>query len=226
MDTVIDIKNLSFAYTEDPVLSDLNLTLDRGQLMVLVGENGSGKSTLLKLLLGELNPAEGQLTLLGQDAAAMTDYSKIGYVPQMNVLNKIAFPITCLELLATAQYREMGWLKIPRKRHRQKAEDMLRQMDLLAYRNVPFNELSGGLQQRVMIARALLDDPEIMILDEPTAGIDQASKEQFFRLIRDLNRERNLSMILVTHEIDLALENLGLRDLYRITKGAIEHVSV
>ncbi|MDO5738451.1 MAG: metal ABC transporter ATP-binding protein [Eubacteriales bacterium] len=226
MSEVIKIRGLDFSYTEDPVLKNLDLSLKRGQLMVLVGENGSGKSTLLKLLLGELKAEAGTIEVLGEDISKLRDYRKIGYVPQMNVVQKIAFPITCIELLSIAQYRELGFIKIPGKKHKLKASEILTQLGLKSYRNVPFNELSGGLQQRVMIARALIEDPEIIILDEPTAGIDQDSKEQFFQLIRDLNQERKLSMILVTHEIEMVTEKLGINQIYKIAKGAIENVRV
>lgn len=224
MEDVIRIRDLNFAYTEDPVISGLNLTLKRGQLMVLVGENGSGKSTLLKLLLGELKPSSGTIEILGE--TPLRDFRKLGYVPQMNVVHKIAFPITCLELLSIAQYRDLGPIKIPRRRHRERAEEILAQLGLMAYRHVPFNELSGGLQQRVMIARALIEEPEIMILDEPTAGVDQESKEQFFQLIRELNTKRDLSMILVTHEIEMATQRLAVDQIYRMQKGTLEDVRI
>ncbi|MDO5725577.1 MAG: metal ABC transporter ATP-binding protein [Tissierellia bacterium] len=222
----IEVKNLNFGYTQDLVLKNLNFEVDEGELVTVVGVNGSGKSTLMKVMLGELKPLSGTVRLMGKDPMTMSSFKEVGYVPQSNVVNQIAFPITCIELVVLNLYEDFGLIKIPKKKHKQKAIDILKRLDLEEYINVPFNELSGGLQQRVMIARAMVNDPSILILDEPTAGVDDKSKGMFFDLIEKLNEEFNISIVLVTHELDLVREHLNLDNIYRIVNGELKNVAI
>lgn len=215
------VSNLNFGYSKEKVIDGLNLRVTKGELVVVVGGNGSGKSTLLKLLLGELKGQSGNIELLGKDLREYRDFKSVGYVPQMNIVNKIPFPITCLELVVLNLYRDFGIVKIPKKRHIEKAKEILIDMELDAYIDTPFNELSGGLQQRVLIARAMVNSPEILILDEPTAGVDEESKYNFFRIIQDLNEECNMTVILVTHEIASARQNLKLDKIYGLENGRL-----
>lgn len=215
------VSNLRFGYTEDKVINDLNLMVRQGELVVLVGENGSGKSTLLKLLLGELKRQSGNIKLLGKDVEELNDFKDIGYVPQMNIVNKIPFPITCLELVVLNLYKDFGLIKIPKKRHYKRAKEILIQMELENYIDTPFNELSGGLQQRVLISRAMVNSPKVLILDEPTAGVDEESKNNFYKIIQDLNEKYNMTVILVTHEIGSARKNLNLDKIYNLENGQL-----
>lgn len=223
---IIRIDNISFGYTDDLVIKDLSLKVGQGDLVLLVGENGSGKSTLLKLILGEIKPKQGIIKILGKDINNMTSFREIGYVPQMNVVNKIAFPITCLELVVLNLYEDFGFFKIPNKKHLKKAKKILIEMGLEEYINVPFNELSGGLQQRVMISRAMINNPKLLVLDEPTSGVDQKSKEKFFELIKLLKNEYEISIVLVTHELELVNEFLDIDYVYRFKNGDIENVRI
>lgn len=223
---IIRIDNISFGYTDDLVIKDLSLKVGQGDLVLLVGENGSGKSTLLKLILGEIKPKHGIIKILGKDINKMTSFREIGYVPQMNVVNKIAFPITCLELVVLNLYEDFGFFKIPNKKHLEKAKKILIEMGLEEYINVPFNELSGGLQQRVMISRAMINNPKLLVLDEPTSGVDQKSKEKFFELIKLLKNEYEISIVLVTHELELVNEFLDIDYVYRFKNGDIENVRI
>lgn len=222
----IAVNNLSFGYTEHKVIDKLNFTVAKGELIIIVGENGSGKSTLLKLILGELKPQSGSVRLMGKKLEELNNFQEIGYVPQMNVVNKIPFPITCLELVTLNLYNDFGLIKIPKREHRKKGREILHRMGLDEYINIPFNELSGGLQQRVMIARAMINNPKIMILDEPTSGVDEESKDNFIDLIQELNYEYNITVILVTHEIDWVKERLELDHIYRIEDGGLKDVGI
>ena len=222
----IAVNNLSFGYTEDKVIDKLNFIVEKGELIVIVGENGSGKSTLLKLILGELKPQSGSIKLMGKELEELSDFQAVGYVPQMNVVNKIPFPITCLELVTLNLYNDFGLIKIPKKYHREKGREILHRMGLGEYINTPFNELSGGLQQRVMIARAMINNPKIMILDEPTSGVDKESKDNFIDLIQELNHKYNITVVLVTHEIDWIKEHLELDHIYRIENGGLKNVRI
>lgn len=221
--SLISIENLSFGYTSDLVLKNINLEVDEGEFVCLVGGNGSGKSTLLKLILGELKPQEGSIKIFGSALSELKSLRDIGYVPQVNAVNKISFPITCREITVLNLYEDFGFIKIPRKKHYERAEQQLKDMGLTAYIRTPFNELSGGLQQRTMIARALINRPKLLILDEPTAGVDPKSKDAFFDLLDELKQNSSLTVILVTHEVDLVKEHVKLDNIYRIDDGGLVH---
>ncbi|KXO16245.1 ATP-binding cassette domain-containing protein [Peptoniphilus sp. GNH] len=215
----ISIKDLNFGYTEDLVIRECNLEIEKGDLALILGGNGSGKSTLLKLILGELTPKTGKVEILGKEISTYKSYKAIGYVPQINIVNKIAFPITCLELVTLNLYEDFGLVKIPKKKHYEKARQMLIDMDMEKYINYPVNELSGGLQQRAMISRALINNPEILILDEPTAGVDKDNKEKFLEKINILNKEKKITVVMVTHELKEIENLLDVTKQYRIVDG-------
>lgn len=217
----VSINNLNFSYSQTPVLKDCNLNVDLGEFTVILGGNGSGKSTLIKLMLGELKRKSGEIKILGKNIEDYVSFKDIGYVPQINIVNKIAFPITCLELVSLNLYEEFGFIKIPKKNHYQKAKDMLKKMGMEAYINTPVNELSGGLAQRAMISKAMINDPKILILDEPTAGVDKYSKEHFFETIDFLSKKFNVTIIMVTHELK-EMESLNIEmTKYEMIEGSL-----
>lgn len=221
---IIDVSNLNFGYTSELVLKDVNLCVDEGQFICITGENGSGKSTLLKVLLGELKHFEGSIKLFGNPINSIKDFKDIGYVPQNSVMNKVSFPTTCREMVAINLYRSFGPVKFPGKKHFERAEKALVDMGLEKYVRTPFNELSGGLQQRVMITRALINDPRLLILDEPTAGVDNESKVRFLDLLETVTQERNITAVLVSHELELVSRHINFDATYRINSGRIAHV--
>ncbi len=218
----ISVKDLSFAYNSDYVLKDCNLEIDKGELALILGGNGSGKSTLIKIILGELKAKSGKVELLEKDISSYKSFKEIGYVPQVNIINKIAFPVTVLELVVLNLYEDFGFLKIPKKEHYEKAKKILRDMDLEKYINYPVNELSGGLQQRAMIAKAMINSPEILILDEPTAGVDKENKVKFLQKINELNKVFKISILMVTHELKEIENIIDVSKQYRIENGRIE----
>ncbi len=217
----IKVSNLVFGYNAMPVLKDLSFSIPEGDLCCITGENGSGKSTLMKLILGELKGYKGSISLFGKAMKEYNDLTWIGYVPQASVMNKVAFPTTCREIVVQGLYKQFGIVRIPRKKHYKVAEQALAKMDLERYARVPFNQLSGGLQQRVMICRALINDPKLLILDEPTAGVDKESKESFLGLLNKINQEQKITCLLVSHEYQLVSERLKLDSTYRIEDGRI-----
>ncbi len=214
--THIAMENVSFGYTADHVIEDLSLSVDEGELITIHGENGSGKSTLLKLMLGQLKPQKGNVKLLGKNVAAMKSFREIGYVPQVQTAGQISFPITAGELVVLNLYEDFGFFKIPKKTHRDKARAILSEMGMAAYYKAPVNELSGGLKQRAMIARAMINNPKILVLDEPTAGVDKDSKMNFLKLIEKLNREKNLTVVIVSHELELIRHTLDVDQAYKM----------
>ncbi|MDU1315502.1 metal ABC transporter ATP-binding protein [Anaerococcus hydrogenalis] len=218
----ISIKDLNFSYSQTPVLKNCNLNVDVGEFTVILGGNGSGKSTLIKLMLGELKKNSGEIKILGKNIEDYVSFKDIGYVPQINIVNKIAFPITCLELVSLNLYEEFGFIKIPKKNHYQKAKDILKKMGMESYINTPVNELSGGLAQRAMISKAMINDPKILILDEPTAGVDKYSKDHFFETIDFLSKKFNVTIIMVTHELK-EMESLSIDfTKYEMIEGSLK----
>lgn len=213
----IDIKNLKFSYIADEIILDsIDFEVAEGEFAVIIGGNGSGKSTLIKNILGELKPDKGEIKILGKKMNQNSDYKDLGYVPQISVVEKIAFPITVIELVVLNLYKDFGFFKYPKKEHIRKADEILKYMDLYSYRNVPINELSGGLKQRSMIARAMVHDPKILILDEPTVGVDKESKKQFLEMISKLNKEKKLTILLITHELEEVMRLGQAQSLYEI----------
>lgn len=223
---VVEIKDLDFSYGPRKILNGLDFSMEKGENAVIVGDNGSGKSTLLKLILGELKKEAGIIKINDKDIEDTSVYEKVGYVPQLQIIDQIAFPVTCLELVVLNKYRAFGFLKIPDPKSKEKARQVLNQLGLQEYINTPVNRLSGGLKQRTIIARALINEPEILILDEPTVGIDDKSKDHFIELLKDMLDNKDLSVILVTHELDYILEKLDRAKVYKLEGGKLSHVRV
>lgn len=224
-DLALDLHHIDFSYNADPVLTDLSLQVPLGSVTILHGDNGSGKSTLLRLILGEIKPKHGSIILMGnhENKHALA-YPQIGYVPQVQNMAQITFPITCLELVALDLYREVGFVKFLTRKAREKAGKQLAKLGLAEFASTPFKDLSGGLKQRVMIARALMREPKLLILDEPTAGVDEESKQGFLDLIRKLNQE-GMTLVIVTHELGLLLEKLPQAQTYLLEGGHL-HASL
>lgn len=221
----IEIKNANFAYDRDPVLRDLNLTLMNKEKITIIGGNGVGKTTLIKVIIGELKLKSGQIKIFEEDLN-INSLKKIGYVPQSQKENLYNFPISVKELVTLQLYESMGMIKIPRKIHYYKTMELLKKMNLEKYADYPLRDLSGGLRQRVVITRALMNNPEILIFDEPTSGVDEASKRHFAKSLEDLNKNFDVSIILITHELDWVKNNLQMDKFYELKKGGLELVTV
>lgn len=194
---IINISDLSFAYHQEKALENISLQVKRGDFLGLIGPNGGGKSTLLKIILGLLKPQKGRVKLFDQKAENFKDWRKIGYVAQKAGFNSTGFPITVAEVIAMAGGKG------------EEIERVLELTNILPQKNKLLNELSGGQQQRVFIARALLQNPELLILDEPTVGIDGNSQVQFYELLRHLNQDHDLTILLVSHEVDLIAKEVN-----------------
>ncbi len=201
-ENIIEVKHVSFAYGETEVLKDITLNIHRGDYLGIVGSNGSGKTTLLKIILGLLTPSSGSVTLFGKDPARFSDRSKIGYVPQMATHFDAKFPATVQEIALMGRYARRGLFHRITAEDRAKTRRALEQVDLSDQTDRLIGELSSGQQQRVFIARALAAEPEILFLDEPTTGVDQAAKDEFYALLKRLNQELHLTVVLITHDIE------------------------
>ena len=199
---IVEIKDVSFSYGNEQVLKDINLSVHAGDYLGLVGSNGSGKTTLLKIILGLLIPSFGTVKLFGKDIKEFKDWDRIGYVPQKATNFDSNFPVTVREVVLMGRFGKRGLFHKVTDEDRQKASDALKVVDMLQYQNRSIGDLSGGQQQRVFIARALAGDPEIVFLDEPTVGVEKEVKDAFYKLLRKLNEEFHLTVVLVTHDIE------------------------
>ncbi|MBY7144019.1 metal ABC transporter ATP-binding protein [Virgibacillus sp. NKC19-3] len=197
---VVSMKNISYAYEQSNVLQHVNFEIPRGAFMGLLGPNGGGKTTLVKLILGVLKPDSGSIQLLNQPIERFKEWDKFGFVSQKaNSFNK-GFPATVYEVVSMGLTAKVGYLRFFKKQHKEKILQAIDQVGMLdyAYKNV--GNLSGGQQQRVFIARSLVNEPELLILDEPTVGVDNENVRRFYDLLHQLNEERNITLLLVTHD--------------------------
>jgi ABC-type Mn2+/Zn2+ transport system ATPase subunit len=196
---VLALRDVSLGYDGRAVLQHLTFEVEEGEFLALLGPNGAGKSTLLRGILGLIPVLAGRIEH-GVDRAA----SPPGYVPQRDSLDPI-FPLTAAEVVLMGTYARLGPLHpIGRTQHRM-AATALEQVGLTAIAEAPFWALSGGQKQRVLIARALAAEPRVLLLDEPTAGVDPGAAAAIMEVISRLNRERGLTVVLVTHQLRQAL---------------------
>jgi zinc transport system ATP-binding protein len=198
---VIELTNISFGYNSKPILDDVSLVVERGDFVGVVGSNGTGKSTLIRLALGLLSPARGEIQLLGQNITRFREWHRIGYMAQKVASFNTGFPATVREIVEThlrTQKSPHGTLS--RRAIKTRVEQALDLTGMREAGNSLIGELSGGQQQRVFLARVLAGDPEVMFLDEPLVGIDAASQQLFCSILDDYNRERGLTILMVTHD--------------------------
>lgn len=190
---MLKINNLCFSYTGNQpyILNDINLTIDDGEYISIVGENGCGKTTLMRLILNFLQPTKGTIQI---------DTKRIGYVPQKNDFSNRDFPITVYESLNA--YRHL--LKIKDKNV---IKDVLTKVSMTDFTHALVGTLSGGQFQRVSIARALMGEANLLILDEPSTGVDIPSQKEIYTLLKKLNRQNGVTIISVEHNLDAAIEN-------------------
>lgn len=198
---VLATKGLTFQYNSTEILADISFRLQAGDYLGLVGPNGSGKTTLIKLILGLLQPSKGEIVLFGSNLTDFKDWRKVGYLPQkINSFNP-HFPATVREIVS------LGLLSTKRFPRRIKRNDdmainnALELVDIIDIKTELIGELSGGQQQRVLIAKALVSEPELLILDEPTTALDPEAREKFFGTLKDLNENRKVTIIIITHDI-------------------------
>ncbi len=199
---IIEVKDICFSYGTEEVLTDITLNVHQGDYLGVVGPNGAGKTTLLKIMLGILVPKKGIIKLFCQDVKNFKDWHKIGYVPQKTTNFDANFPATVEEAVMMGRFSVRGLLRRINNEDRKIVQTALSQVNMEEYKNRLIGDLSGGQLQKVFIARALAANPEVIFLDEPTAGVDQKSQDEFYDLLRKLNKEMGLTLVLVTHDIE------------------------
>lgn len=201
----VEINNIAFNYGDNLVVPELSLKIAAGELVAVVGPNGAGKSTLLKLIAGLLNPSQGQIKIANQDIAAAEARGLIGYVPQNYGNNIGGFPATVAEIVALGLITGSKLHPSPAKSEHI-VQHMLKMVGADELSNRRIGALSGGQQQRVMVARALAGNPELLLLDEPTSGVDFAASNRIFQLLGQLNHNLGITVIMVTHDIAQATQ--------------------
>ncbi|GAB4321875.1 MAG: metal ABC transporter ATP-binding protein [Candidatus Sumerlaeia bacterium] len=205
---VIELQDVEFSYAGRPVLQDITLSVRAGEFLGIVGPNGGGKTTLLKVMLGLLKPDKGVVRLFGRPAAAFRERFRIGYVPQKAVQFDPAFPATAYEVACMGRFARAGLFRWLTPADHARVREALSVTGMLAHRHERIGNLSGGQQQRVFIARALAGAPDVLILDEPTTGVDAAAQEKFYALLKALNRNMNLTLLLVSHDIGMVSDHV------------------
>ncbi|UCD70852.1 MAG: ABC transporter ATP-binding protein [Syntrophobacterales bacterium] len=202
----IDVKEIFFRYADQWVIEDLSFQVGGGEFWGIIGPNGSGKTTLLKVLYGLFTPQRGEVFIDGGELRRMkrSDIArKIAVVPQEHQIN---FPFTSIEVVLMGRSPYLGRLQFERRDDFEIAERAMELTNTLHFSRRPINELSGGERQRIIIARALAQEPEIILFDEPTANLDISHQVEFYELITRLNREKKLTILTVSHDINLASE--------------------
>jgi zinc transport system ATP-binding protein len=193
---MIEIQDLSFSYGEQKVISGLNYTVKERDFLGIIGSNGAGKTTLLKMIVGLLPASSGEIRLFGQP------------VKKFNAFNPL-FPATVREVVLSGLYNNKNLIRRVSKSQQRQCEDSLEVMRIQDIADKRVGQLSGGQQQRVFLARALINHPNLLILDEPTVGIDAETQAGFFELITHMHAHHHMTFLMVSHDIDMIENYLG-----------------
>ena len=194
---VMEIKGLSAGYGRTTALEDVSLHVSHGEITGIIGPNGSGKTTLFKVVLGLLRPWRGEVFLFGQPNGSQR--AMVGYMPQTELVDW-DFPVSVGDVALMGCYGRLGLLRRPTKRDRQASEEALERVGMAHLRRRLIGELSGGQRRRVLLARALADNPRLLLLDEPLAGLDATAQHQLLDIVRGL-RSEGTTVVLSTHDL-------------------------
>jgi zinc transport system ATP-binding protein len=206
--SIVNIDDVSFFYENKKVIEQLNFNILERDFVGLIGSNGAGKTTLLKMIVGLLKPTKGEVTLFGQPAGLFKDWEKIGYIPQKNAFNPL-FPATVREVVLSGLYGKKNMFRRLTKADQQKCNDALYALRIEDLADRRIGQLSGGQQQRAFLARSLINNPELLILDEPTVGIDAETQVSFFNMIKHMHQHHHITFIMVSHDIDMVQSYIG-----------------
>ena len=196
---ILKVENLCFDYSDASVLRDVSFSLHRGDFLGIIGANGAGKSTLIKIILTLLPMGSGKITLFGEDLSKFTEHCKIGYVAQKANSFNTSFPATVKEVVMANLYSRKGMFGRYGKEDMAKLEKALSQVGMEGFEDKMIGKLSGGQQQRIFIARALISEPELLLMDEPTVGVDAKSARQIMDIISGLNKQ-GMTIIMTNHD--------------------------
>ena len=204
----VELEDVSYTYAGAPVVHGVTMRIERGDFTAIVGPNGSGKSTLIKLILGLIRPDSGSVRVLGTDIEQFKDWRRIGYVPQVATGIHSMFPITVGEVVAHGRYTGFSPFEFWRRGNGADVNGVLQMVDMADFKRRRIGELSTGQQQRALIARALIRKPELLIMDEPIAGVDAQGGEELYMLLRQLRRS-GVTILFVSHDIGAVIREAG-----------------
>ena len=190
-----------FSYNSEPVVRDINFSITPGEFAAILGPNGSGKTTLMKLALGLRKPTSGRVLLFGVPAERGTDWHRVGYVQQRTQATESRFPASVREVVNFGTYSGFDPLAIFKRRRSDRVDEAMEMAGVQTLADRRVSDLSVGQQQRMLIARSLVSRPDLLVMDEPVAGIDAAGEEQFHSMIRRFNRDLGITIVMVSHDI-------------------------
>lgn len=194
----IEVKDLTFYYEDEPVLANVSYEVNAGEFVILTGENGAAKSTLIKSTLGILKPSSGSITIAKTNSQGHK--MSMGYIPQQVASFNAGFPSTVLELVQSGRFPKNRWFKPLTQKDHQHVEKALRAVSMWDMRHKRVGDLSGGQKQRISLARIFATDPDLFILDEPTTGMDESSRKDFYQLLRHSAHEHGKAILMITHD--------------------------
>ncbi|EOL49129.1 ABC transporter ATP-binding protein [Enterococcus phoeniculicola] len=194
----VEVDDLTFYYDDEPVLENVSYHVDAGEFVILTGENGAAKSTLIKSTIGLLKPTKGTIKIAEKNVEGQK--LSMGYIPQQVASFNAGFPSTVLELVRSGRYPRDRWFKPLTKKDHQHVEKALEAVGMWEMRHKRIGELSGGQKQRISLARIFATDPDLFILDEPTTGMDEKSRKDFYRLLRHNAHDHGKSILMITHD--------------------------
>ncbi|MCX6771833.1 MAG: metal ABC transporter ATP-binding protein [Candidatus Micrarchaeota archaeon] len=206
---IIEFKNVTFSYGKQPAVDKATFSIEKGDFVGMIGPNGSGKTTVVKLMLGLLTPDSGSIRVFGKEISGFHDWQRVGYVPQKATNFDQNFPASVFEVASMGMASKAGLMKQLSKADHGAVEKALEVAGISGLRNSRIGDLSGGQQQRVFIARALVSEPDLLILDEPTVGVDQKAQHEFYLLLGELNRKRGMTLVLISHDVGVVAKNAG-----------------
>jgi len=207
--SIIQVKGLDYQVADQIILQNISFDINQGDYVALLGPNGGGKTTLIKLLLGLIVPNRGEIEILNTNQKKFTKCNKIGYVPQNVSLFDNSFPLSVYETVSLGLAGEKSWFSFLTAKEKTQIEEAMETASILDLKDKNLSELSGGQRQRVMIARALVSQPEILILDEPSTGVDIVTQKKFYQFLKNLNKERKLTIVFITHDLGVIADDVN-----------------
>jgi zinc transport system ATP-binding protein len=197
---IIELNHVTVTFQDLLALDDVSLTVTAGNFLALIGPNGAGKTTLLQVILGLVGPASGSVKIFGRSPANLGgERSRIGYVPQVMSVD-LSFPVSVGEIVLMGRYGRIGLFRRPNAADRAAALQAMKRVGIADLADRPIRRLSGGQRQRAFLARALANEPDLLLLDEPTTGVDAASSESLYELLRMLHAD-GITMLVVSHDV-------------------------